>query len=433
MKRPFYVDHLREGMILAEAIKDPRSGALLMAAEQTITAKVIDSLKRRGIEQVSIEMSEKDMRMFELDNDVLPTIDIALANAARQSITPIRTSRGKVFVKVQDVIDNAEMIKSRILVKTPYDSDKLSYRLTDYRVKNENGTISRENLNIEQKRIIESASNKSVRVATFATVLANAYNVQAAASEKIDLNILATAALLHNYGCACSDDELRKKLYLPKLGTSYQAITEEKIKELNETYDPKFNSYYSFVLLSENEIIKSKSVLKAMILNSNENRQGTGPLKSKQLMRDSSPYIMGSLIISLCSLYDQALVENIKGKTTLENVSAVLYEIKRKQLYDDKLIDLLVENIPLYPVGTKVKLAGKTSSKYAIVIENYATLNSYHRPKVLTIPENEELDLRNEVNITIDAVVGSEVQYSKLYTEQAQKTDITRGSKLGRI
>ena len=120
MKRPFYVDHLREGMILAEAIKDPRSEALLMAAEQTITAKVIDSLKRRGIEQVSIEMSEKDMRMFELDNDVLPTIDIALANAARQSITPIRTSRGQVFVKVQDVIDNAEMIKSRILVKTPY-------------------------------------------------------------------------------------------------------------------------------------------------------------------------------------------------------------------------------------------------------------------------------------------------------------------------
>ena len=85
----------------------------------------------------------------------------------------------------------------------------------------------------------------------------------------------------------------------------------------------------------------------------------------------------------------------------------------------------LANNIPLYPVGTKVKLGG-TDNSYAIVIENFEKIRDYHRPKVLTVPGNKEIDLRKETTITIISVVSSEVEFSKLYTQQAEETRVYR-------
>ena len=89
------------------------------------------------------------------------------------------------------------------------------------------------------------------------------------------------------------------------------------------------------------------------------------------------------------------------------------------------LLELLIRNIPLYPVGTKVKLGG-TDNSYAIVIENFEKIRDYHRPKVLTVPGNKEIDLRKETTITIISVVSSEVEFSKLYTQQAEETRVYR-------
>ena len=104
------LEDLKEGMILSKTIKSPKTGTPLLTAGQQITSKTIEALKRYEIKTVDIELSSAEMKMFEMDNDVLPTIEQWIVDSAKQSITPIRHN-GKLLLNVQDVIDNAERIK----------------------------------------------------------------------------------------------------------------------------------------------------------------------------------------------------------------------------------------------------------------------------------------------------------------------------------
>lgn len=407
MERPFSIEDLKEGMILSKTIKSPKTGTPLLTAGQQITSKTIEALKRYEIQTVDIELSSAEMKMFEMDNDVLPTIEQWIVDSAKQSITPIRHN-GKLLLNVQDVIDNAERIKSRIITQKEYDTGKLAYRLSSYK---NNKTYE----------------DKSVRIATFATVLANAYNKTCPQTndKRLDLTEVATAALLSNYGAICQDDMVRQEIFIPEFVKFYTSLDENTKKSITEQFNPDFIPLYSFILLKDNPELKNSSVTKQMICNSRENRQGTGPLKSKQLIHGDGRFIIGSLIVSISAMYEEALTSNINGLSTLENVQSQIERAFVNKLYDPVLLELLIRNIPLYPVGTKVKLGG-TDNSYAIVIENFEKIRDYHRPKVLTVPGNKEIDLRKETTITIISVVSSEVEFSKLYTQQAEETRVYR-------
>ena len=104
MERPFSIEDLKEGMILSKTIKSPKTGTPLLTAGQQITSKTIEALKRYEIKTVDIELSSAEMKMFEMDNDVLPTIEQWIVDSAKQSITPIRHN-GKLLLNVQDLIN----------------------------------------------------------------------------------------------------------------------------------------------------------------------------------------------------------------------------------------------------------------------------------------------------------------------------------------
>ena len=97
--------------------------------------------------------------------------------------------------------------------------------------------------------------------------------------------------------------------------------------------------------------------------------------------------------------------------------------------FDIDLIKMFLRAIPLYPLRTKVKLSGSKKKEdgtyekfetYGMVVENFDDMSSYHRPKVITIPSEEIIDLRIEPSITITNIIGDEKKFSELYEEKTE-------------
>ncbi len=420
--RSFSTYDLKPGMTIAENLTSPKNGLLLLAAGKKITDSTIRVMLDHGIRECKIYMTSKEQKLYELNNDVIPTINKWMSAVTKRAISPIKTN-GKVLLNVGDVIEAAEQFKSKILV------EKIG-------VKNEQGVRNQLSYQLSEYKISRKSEDSAVRVATFATVLANAYNQTVSKREQmINLEDIAIAGLLYNFGEVCKDDEVRSKLNIPSKLSHYDALTEETAKRAKAEYVEEFVPLYSFLLLSKLEELSESSkasVIKWLVLNSRENRKGTGNLKSQLLTRKEGEkgVSTAAIILSLSALYDETLVANIKDSATLENVQVILGQSVKHGYYDEDISKMLLESIPLYPVGTKVKLGGANGEeKYAFVIKNFSTITDFHKPVVITIEDNQTIDLRKETNITITSIVGSEVQFEEEYKKIADRTEILRGSR----
>ena len=400
------IEYVKEGSILKDNVYDSK-GSVLVTAGSKITETMLKKLKEREIKYLSIQLTPEQEAQMALDNDVLPSLDPILAIETKKSVMGLNVVKSKVPLKLKDVLTNAETMVETILENTP-----LSYKLTDY------------------QKYIET-SDHAVRVAVFSIFMANEYNKSVAFPAHIDLHEIATAALLHDIGESCENPEIRNSLgELPKLGKSIEGISDEKYKKLKEQYDPEFIPYYSYCLLKD--VIEISSMARNMILLSREDEAMTGPLKAK--ISASEQYsgnqnVIGGKIINLCSQYDTYLVKNIQESATLENVSTALLASMMEKKFSIDLIRLFLKTIPLYPLRTKVKLSGSKKREdgkfekfetYGIVIENFDDMTSYHRPKVITIPQEEIIDLRVESSITITKIIGDEKKFSELYDEKTE-------------
>lgn len=419
--RTFSTCDLKPGMKIAEDLISPKNGLLLLRKEKTITESMIRVMLEQGIKKCEIYMTSKEQKLYELNNDVIPTIDKWMSAVTKRAIKPIEKN-GKFLLNVGDVIESAKQFKSKIL------AEKIGE-------KNEQGVRNQLSYQLSEYRILRKSEDSAVRVATFATVLANAYNKTICKEERINLENIALAGLLYNFGEVCKDDEVRSKLNIPSKLSQIEALNEETAKRAKAEYVEEFVPLYSYLLLSKLEglsELEDSSVIKWLVLNSRENRKGTGNLKSQLLTRKEGEKgsNTSAIILSLSVLYDETLVANIKDSATLENVQVILGQSVKYGYYDEDILKMLLESIPLYPVGTKVKLGGANGEeKYAFVIKNFSTITDFHKPVVITIEDNQTIDLRKETNITITSIVGSEVQFEEEYKKIADRTEISRGSR----
>lgn len=400
------IDYVKEGAILKEDVYD-YNGSKLITAGSTVTKTILQKLKERQIKYLTIDITPEQEAKMVLDGDVLPSLDPILALETKRSVMELNVEKSEVPKKLKDILNNAETMVSNVIENSP-----LSYKLTDY------------------KKHIES-SDHAVRVAVFAVFLANEYNKNAPVPAQINLEEIATAALLHDIGECCINPKIRLSLgELPRLGQSIEGITYNQYEELSKIYYEKYVPYYSYCLLKD--IHEISSVTKNMILLSREDETMSGPLKAKisaSTFNKGDQNVIGAKIINLCSLYDSYLVQNIKESATLENVEVALLQALMDKKFDIDLIKMFLRAIPLYPLRTKVKLSGSKKKEdgtyekfetYGMVVENFDDMSSYHRPKVITIPSEEIIDLRIEPSITITNIIGDEKKFSELYEEKTE-------------
>ena len=102
-------------------------------------------------------------------------------------------------------------------------------------------------------------------------------------------------------------------------------------------------------------------------------------------------------------MYDDYLMKFIEEEDTLENVREALGSLEKENAFNSDLINLLVKNIPLYPIGTKVMLQGQYSG-LAEVVDNYSTYSLWSRPKVKMCDSGIIVDLKTELKTIISNV-----------------------------
>ncbi len=151
-----------------------------------------------------------------------------------------------------------------------------------------------------------------------------------------------------------------------------------------------------------------------MVLFSSEDEAGLGPLKLQQRAISSTvSHIVAAKMINICSCFDEYMMDNIKEEITLENAYEKFRSMFTDNMFDKSYLDLFIETIPLYPLGTKVILHG-TISGYAIVVDTYKDSTNYSRPIIVTVPGKMRVDLSEERDTTIKQVVGDKVKMYEL-------------------
>lgn len=403
MSHVFNVKMLEPGMKVADAIRDPKSNTILLTSGIELTENFIDILKRRGIEEVAISLTDKEKSIYELDHNVISTVDPIVMKQAQDAIKKIDGKKPLNEQTVRETMASAYKIVDSVLLDS-----KFTYRLTDYRLHKE-------------------PSAHAVRVAVFAAAVAKKYNenldnlilpTEELKKRKINLQSITLAGMLHEVGKTCEDEEIRHaiKEYL-YFGSKFPGITQEKIEELKEKYDPEFIPYYGYNIIQDNKELPSDA--KVMLLLSGEDDK-SGPLKSQETAKQLSSLdkqILSARIINFCSMFDEALMENVKDEVTLENVFAELEASISEKRFDRNLLELFTSAVPLYPEGTKVKLHGDIN-EYAVVKKNFPDIMNYTRPILLTVPNSRFVDLRRLTTTTVKNVIGDEVKFSKFYLEK---------------
>lgn len=418
MEMTFKIDRLKEGMKLAKLVKNPNTNSIIAPAGTVLTKRSIQILESHGVSEVDIDLSKDEfdryndpsaLFLLNVDNGIAPTISRERVAQLKNSISPIRKGRENLL-NVNDVVTAAIGLREDITTfkPNPYSKDSLSYKLSSYTTDTD-------------------AQDAAVRIATYATMVANAYNKQGNLPRDlmIDETQIALAALLHNYGSICKYDEIRKAITIPNVSKFFPALTETVINKILDVYDERFIPVYSYTLLRNKGELFEASVIKKMIINARENRNATGPLRSPQL-KGNSRSVMGSLIISLCALYDEALSNCIKNNSNIGEVDDVISKAYYSNDYDRDLIDLFRKCIPLYPVGTKVMIYNEDTNEkeYAVVIDNSFKEENYRNPVVLTVPGNQTIDLSTKRISRITELVSDTVEYATLNLNNASNTSL---------
>lgn len=389
------INELSVGMILKQPIY--RSNGILVLKEGTeLTERMITLLKALKVEYAIIDSSKAEQTTN--SKQIEETVNLETRSEMAKSLETFLENPNSS--NMQDMKENTKKI-----VKTIEDNEKFNYDLESY---------------ISQKDI----HAHSVRVTCFSIVLAKIYNAKLKKSypnsseeDLIDLEDIAIAALLHDIGVACRDSEKLKQIKeIPNLEDFVKQFPGLKNTPLDQ-YDAKYTSVYSYCLVGNTDKINQKA--KTMILLSNEPESEKGCLKVPfHVNSQSSPDILGGKIIRTCDIYDKVMNSAIEKGISLEDVASILGYCAQNSKISREMEQILINNLPLYPIGTKVKLS---NGKFAIVKESFVGPYDSYKPVVETF-NGQIIDLRDFTTITIESIIDKEELCKKIMKYQINVT-----------
>ncbi len=319
------------------------AGRMLVAKNSVLTGQLIDHLKKMGFQGIYIVDS--------VSEDVVVTDDIS----------PQLRIMAKECIRALSVKDANNISKS--IIEEMLDKKIISLNMRDVR------------------SFDDFTYAHSVNVA----VLSCAIGISMKLSAK-DLMDLVNAAILHDFG----------KLKVPEsIMNKTERLTGAEYEEV------KRHVAYTGEIIDDRDDVNEE--VKAAVRAHHENEDGSG--YPNGLMADEIPFI--AKILHVADVYD-ALVSNRPYKKGYSPWEAVEYLMGGGGIIFDKIIvDEFIKIIPLYPLGTEVKLS---NGEAAMVVANGGEHNLRPVVRVLSTGESIDLARRNNMNIAIFAPESSGLQ-----------------------
>lgn len=288
------IDHLNEGMIVANDILSPNNNIPLVKNKSRLTSGIIENLKKCNIRGIYIDDDiSKDINI--VDN-ISPTLQSKSINALKN-------------LNFEDIIESAKEIVEEYLYLDNISFDKLN--------------------------ISNNMYEHSLNVCEFSVAVGKkmGYNRQ-------KLTGLAISALLHDVGKTCIDNNL-----LSKINISSVLSKRINIDANNENYHYYMHPAYGHNML--NNIDGMSSIVRTGILQHHENENGTGfPLGLKS--NEIGDY---AKIIHVCDEYDKVITKNTPSEA-LEYIMG-----GDGSLFNENVVKTFKEYIPIYPKGITVILS----------------------------------------------------------------------------
>jgi len=369
------IEDAKPGMICEKPILNERN-VVIINSGTVLTQNLINGLYKNYIFTLDVKGEELEQKK---EADIYTTISNELKQKSIESLKQL---------DIVEIISNATEIVNAIL-----NSKDFSYSLLEYKLEND-------------------IYSHSVRVAAFASVLAKYYNQTAKETEKINLQNLSIAALVHDLGKTLKENNVKISI------GNLTSVLKEKLPGVLDApligYDDNFEALYTFCLL--NQFPNLNTEIKMSVLLSTENEMETGPLKAqKKLMTSKQSFITSAKIIRLCSIYDDILKQTIDKNESLENISAQLETYSVNGILSKELTDLFIKHVPLYSVGIKVHLSdGRTAQ----VIETFTEKVNNYKPKVKVLKTGEIIDLREITNLTVVDIDDDNISFEEIVTRQ---------------
>lgn len=370
MLKTLQVSELKTGDILYSDIKS-EDGRVLIAKGTKLTDNLVERLRHWA------QSNKHIVSIDVLSDENHPDLEL-LEKKTDECIKEIKQSSEK---ELPQAIASFSSIMSHI-----YDDLKTIHDLPEDAIKIEFAT---------------GQGNHYFRVSRMAVALAHIYNEQVAPAEKISLQEVCLAALLHDYGKRYSNDRTGlSKLVITDYIFSGSGISSHT---LSAGYNESYHTVYSYVALKG---YVPDSVREMILCTNYRNQHMEKDRKFKKVLPAAS-------IISICDIYDTLLTHVVKKdmEAPFENVISYMSQLAHNNRIDNELYKLFLKHLPVYQRGAKVLLS---TGEYAIVTERSAQFPT--RPTVLTLTPSKQrlIDLSETTNITIIKNVYSDDNVDKI-------------------
>lgn len=292
------LNELSEGMIVTEPIYDKKSGQLLLKSDTKLTDKIIASLKTHDIMDVSIaERYTLSITPADITRKELKQI---LSNEIRRLVP--EKAEANLNDKITEVAKTAIKIANEMVEETDIINLCVQMKISDN----------------------DYIYNHCVSTCALSLLVAGAMDL-----EYDEVKMVGKAALLHDIGLCEMTQILRKE----NKNAQEEALWKEH---------PQYG-YYSAL---ENGIDKD---IAKLILYHHENWNGSG--FPEKVAGDKIP--LGSRIISVCETYDRLLrYEKIPHYLAVEYLYGGVNDS-----FDGNVINACTDNLPVYPLGSMVRLS----------------------------------------------------------------------------
>ncbi len=393
------MDDVTPGMKLETPIV--KNDVILVKAGEVLTPHIINRLKNTFyIEELNI-VSENQIQ----DNSYANTISEEIINACKDALV-----KNDIIKIEESATDMVEAVLNNVDFEGSFSNLKYDLESTT-----------------KNKNILDDSLNHSIRVATFSIILAYLYNnkIKERIRDKdelnrrlINYNSIAVASLMHDSGKYLQNEELlnevRRVVAIKDLDKTFKNINNIP----TDRFDNQYAEFYSYCLTNKFKSLPSD--LRIMILYSNEAENNAGPLKSPLFLREKEhPGIVGAKIIHLCSLYDDYLSHCINTQAALENIMAILGQSASNGVINKDLTNLFLDNVPIYPIGTKVILS---NNEEGVVVKTFTDYTYATRPTV-KLNNGQIIRLKDTTSIVVVGINNGNNAVDDLVNDQLGEVD----------
>lgn len=388
-----HINDLKVGNIVSNDIYS-KTGALIIAKNKELTQRDIAVLITYGIKYVNIETKENESELV-----TKQTVSQKLKSEASKSLQEFINDPNNTN------INNMKRITFQIIESIKNDKD-FKYDMQDY---------------FDKKEMFDH----SVRVACYSIVIGKIYNDKlltlypdSSKDYLINLEDIAIAAVFHNIGKTCNKDGKLAKIteipYLENLAKAFSGIKDTPL----DHYDKRYSAVYAYSLIANLKQISKET--KKMVLLSHEPESERGCLKipfesnSKKLT-----FMYGAKIIHACDAFDNAIQTVINKDLSLEQVAYQMDYYAKSGFIDTEIQQSIMNNIPLYPERTKVKLSNNRVA--TVVLSRLGIPSDSCFPVVKEDDSGIKIDLKEMTSTTIKSVMnGEEIPKAQIDTVKSR-------------